>query len=145
MRRREFITLLGSTAAWPLAARAQQPTLPVIGVLDVRSPGTTETLLRAFRQGLKESGYVEGENVTLDYLWADNQQINCQRLRPNLLSGKFRSLPQLPTFPRSRLKKQLRQSQSFSWSTKTRSSLASSRVWRGREAMQQGSISSRPS
>jgi len=73
MRRREFITLLGSTAAWPLAARAQQPALPVIGVLDVRSPGTTENLLRAFRQGLKESGYVEGENVTLDYLWADNQ------------------------------------------------------------------------
>src|SRR3974390_491371 len=73
MRRREFITLLGSTAAWPLAAREQQPALPGIGVLDVRSPGTTENLLRAFRQGLKESGYVEGENVTLDYLWADNQ------------------------------------------------------------------------
>jgi putative ABC transport system substrate-binding protein len=71
--RRELIALLGGAAACPLAARAQQPAMPVIGVLDVRSPGSTENLLRAFRQGLKESGYVEGENVALDYLWADNQ------------------------------------------------------------------------
>jgi ABC-type uncharacterized transport system substrate-binding protein len=74
MRRREFITLLGAgAAAWPVTTRAQQPVTLVIGVLEARSPGTIEGLLRAFRQGLKESGYVEGENVALEYRWANNQ------------------------------------------------------------------------
>jgi putative tryptophan/tyrosine transport system substrate-binding protein len=72
--RREFITLLGGTViAWPLAAGAQQPAMPVIGVLDARSPGAIEHPLRAFREGLKDTGYVEGENVSLEYRWAENQ------------------------------------------------------------------------
>src|SRR5262245_43009668 len=74
MTRRQFITIVGGAAAtWPLAARAQQPAMPVIGVLDVRSPGSIEGPLRGFRQGLKESGYVEGENLALEYRWANNQ------------------------------------------------------------------------
>ena len=73
--RREVITLLGGAAAtWPIAAGAQQPAMPVIGFLDIRSPGTMiEERLRAFRQGLRETGYVEGENVTMLYRWAENQ------------------------------------------------------------------------
>jgi ABC-type uncharacterized transport system substrate-binding protein len=74
MRRREFITMLGGAAICPIAARAQQPAMPVIGFLDSQSPGTyAETTLHGYRRGLKEAGYVEGENVTVDYRWAENQ------------------------------------------------------------------------
>jgi len=84
MRRREFITL--AAAAWPLAAHAEQPAIPVIGLLDSRYPGAVEGRLRGFHQGLKEAGYIEGENLAILYRWADDRLDRLPLLAAELVS-----------------------------------------------------------
>src|SRR6516162_11780753 len=87
-RRRQFITLLGGAAAWPLVARGQQPGKPVVGFLNSASPDGYVPMVAAFHQGLKEAGYVDGRNATIEYLWAENHYDRLPALAANLVQQK---------------------------------------------------------
>ena len=97
MQRRDFVTLLGSAVSWPLATRAQQSAMPVIGVLSSASPQSYAHVIGEFRQGLKEVGYVEGQNIAIEHRWAEQQYYRLPVLAAELVRRQVTVIAVLET------------------------------------------------
>ena len=124
MRRREFIAGLGSTAAWPVVARAQQAAMPVVGFLNHSSPRTYASRVSAFRDGLSEAGFVEGRNVTIDYRWAEDNLDRLPAWQPISFADRCPSLPRpVAVLGHWRQRQRLQQFRSFSSQVATPSRL----------------------
>src|SRR5262249_1866536 len=105
VRGREFITLLGGAAAWSLAARAQQQTMSVIGFLSSRSPGEAAHLVGGFRQGLKNNGFIQGQNLGVDYRWGEGQYDRLEPLASDLVRRQVTAIPRSVIRPRRKPQK----------------------------------------
>src|SRR5437763_10774674 len=105
MKRREFTTLLGGAAAWPFAAHAQRPRLPVIGFLSSRDSSEDGPLVAAFQQGLRETGYIEGRNVTIDYRWAEERYDRLPALASELVRRQVAVIVSIGGVPGARAAK----------------------------------------
>ena len=149
MRRRDFSTLLGGAATalavWPSPLSAQQKATPVIGFLGISTPGPSAPSLAAFRQGLNETGYVEGQNVAIEYRWAEGRYDRLPAMAADLVARKVDVIVAGGPLRHTRRKTQRRRSRSSSTVATTRSGMVWSPVSPGRAPTSRASASSPPS